>query len=420
MRPAQLPSPTIQVPTPTPTPEIAPITPDPNAWIRKIERRAESAPENAEKDIKSLATYLVKGCQNDQEKALAIYVWVTSNLTYDHDVADEKVPRTDQSAAATLRRKDGVCEGFSLLYRDLARAAGLNAVDIAGHVKSWDTWVVGDDDYHAWNAVYWDQHWHLVDCTWDEGYLFEPLRPAGLPRYFDVPPEQMLASHFPDDPAWQLRLRPPMPAGYFVRQTRRSPMFFRLGLELMDNYEYFLRFDREYTIRLGVPAERVLHAQLRQNDKPIPSGGILISRRGDTRVIEVRPPRPGKYSLFVWARHSYDLQSSLVLSFQLKSKQFAEAWPAYPETFPDYLSEQALIQDPLKGVLKPGLRHFQLLAPGANSVVVNTGAQRVQLKKDGDSFEGECQLKRGFANIEAEYRHEDRFRPLLFYIVVHV
>lgn len=415
--PAQLPSPIPPKQTPAPRQLAPPPSPDPNTRIRKIERHALAAPVLAEKDIPSLSRYLVKGCQNDQEKALAIYAWVTSKISYDHEVAEEVVDRTDQSAVATLRRRDGVCEGFSLLYRDLARAAGLQAEEVDGHIKSWDKWVVGDDDYHAWNAVYWDGRWHLLDCTWDEGYLYEDDPAAGLPRYFDVPPEQMLASHFPDEPAWQLRIRPPMTPRQFIHQCRTSPTFYRLGLECLDHEEYLLRFVRERTLRLRVPAGVVVRAQLRQNDKPISRGGVLISRRGDMRAIEVRPPRPGSYTLMIWARRSYELQSSLVLSYQLKSSLPAECWPAYPETGPDYLAEQVLIQEPTKGVLKPGTQHFQILAPGALSLVVNTGGKRLPLQKDGDNFAGDCTLATGFAQVEGIYSQDDRHRPLLFFKV---
>jgi len=58
---------------------------------------------------------------------------------------------------------------------------------------------------HSWNAVHIDGSWFLLDCHWatrhddtdDVKYDYDDF-------YFLTDPGEMIFSHFPKDPAWQL------------------------------------------------------------------------------------------------------------------------------------------------------------------------------------------------------------------------
>ena len=407
---------------PSPTPAISTIPEikfDPLARLHRIEDRARDAPRSAEKDIKTLATYLTRYCRSDEQKALAIFAWITSHIKYDYYGAahDEELP--EQDAASVLARREGVCAGYSSLFVGLAEAAGLRAVYLTGYIKSWDKIVVDDDDYHAWNAVYWRNQWHLLDATWGVGRR-SPGPRTYPPRYFDVEPEKMLASHFPDEAAWQLRSRAPMTRSQFDHQCVRQPEFFDLGLELLDTTDYEMKFDRECTIRLKVPPELELLVTLEKNGKELPPGSVLISRRGDLRAIEVRPPKPGKYGLFFRAARDEDTRFSHVLTHHLLSRSAPRTRPAYPIAADWYQEQEALLHEPLEGVLKKGHQHFHLTAPHARRVSVRNGLKEFPLKKTGDDFEGDCSLETGEAMVDFEAQNASVFsfsRRLLRYEV---
>ena len=59
---------------------------------------------------------------------------------------------------------------------------------------------------HAWNAAKVDGNWRLFDTTWGAG----AISPAGIfsfrfnEYYFDVPPEELIFTHYPNDSRWQL------------------------------------------------------------------------------------------------------------------------------------------------------------------------------------------------------------------------
>ncbi|MBS2037350.1 hypothetical protein JST97_20345 [bacterium] len=353
--------------------------------------------------MKTLAKYLTRYCQGDEQKALAIFAWITSHIKYDDYGAEHDDQLPEQGADSVLARHQGVCDGYSTLFYELALAAGLRPAYLTGYVKFWDEKVVTQDDRHAWNAVYWRNQWHLLDATWAEGYLDEGPR-TYPPPYFDVDPEKMIASHLPDDPEWQLRGRNQMTRAEFDDQCLREPEFFDLGLELLDTTSYRMEFDRECTIRLKAPPELYMEAILERNGKDLPSECVLLNRRGDMRAIEVRPPKAGQYTLSIWAGSQSKQQH--VLTYHLESLRSAETMPPYPTSYNRYQIQAALLHEPLQGVLKKGRRHFHLTVPGARQVYVRCGLKVVPLSKNGDEFEGDCFVEPGEVAVEMETEGE--------------
>ncbi len=351
---------------------------DPLARLHRIEDYARDAPKSAEKRIATLAAYLTRYCRSDEQKALAIYAWITSHINYDDYSAEHDEVRLPQDPKTVLALHKGVCEGYSRLFAALCEAAGVPAVYVGGYAKSWDKVQVDEDDAHAWNAVYWNKQWHLVDSTWGEDYLEESRRYP--PQYFDIDPEKLLASHFPDEPKWQLRTRPPMTRKEFDQQCLREPEFFELGLELLDTTAYEMVVDQECTLRLKVPNEVQLRVSLECGDIRQGRDSVLVSRRGELRAIEVRPPKPGRYRVIFWADGKH------VLTYHVQTRQ---ASSGYPEQWEAYQEREALVQEPLEGVLKKRRQHFRLSVPQARKVYLRSGETDFALTKTGDDFEGD-------------------------------
>jgi len=91
----------------------------------------------------------------------------------------------------------------------------------------------GMGEGHAWSAVQLDGRWHLVDTTWDAGYVSaDGFHKRYGTRYFLTPPEAFFTKHFPEDPRWQL-LATPRTAGEFMRAPALDPTFFAYGLRLV-------------------------------------------------------------------------------------------------------------------------------------------------------------------------------------------
>ena len=173
-----------------------------------------------------LARKLTEPFSTDKEKARAIFSWIAHNIRYDCDKfrypdrvrfsgrTKEEVQREREKWEAdqlkqTLRKKKGVCEDYSRLFKALCDSAGLEALVIEGSARQFyrpfRKLPKGTD--HAWNAIKIDGQWRLLDATWAAGYADEEVTKFTAdfqPGYFLTAPEWFIQDHFPQDDKWQL------------------------------------------------------------------------------------------------------------------------------------------------------------------------------------------------------------------------
>ena len=142
-----------------------------------------------------IAEYVKQNFDSDRKKLRAVYVWVASNIKYDTDSANVINMGLDPDAKVTaaLRRRRGVCENYAAIFNDICLRSGLTSFVVDGYTKQ-NGFV--DKTGHSWCAVFIDNTWLLCDPTWDEG--------SGNTKYFLVQPSEMIETHMPFDPLWQL------------------------------------------------------------------------------------------------------------------------------------------------------------------------------------------------------------------------
>lgn len=194
-----------------------------------IDTYALNAPVEACKSPESLAYYLKgTGKFSEQEKARAIYTWVTHNIRYNHSIIEQNLLGTRentlmQQADNVLAQRSGVCEGYANLYKALANLMGLSAEIVTGKVRREDGQI--PEIGHAWIAIKIGGEWSLSDPTWGAGY-YDPDAGIHFPPsddlYFLVPPIDMIRDHYPFDPVWQLN-RFPMTQAQWENWDLNSP-----------------------------------------------------------------------------------------------------------------------------------------------------------------------------------------------------
>lgn len=128
------------------------------------------------------------------------------------DCAAKRVAWETKCIDRVLRRKKAVCEGYSLLFKRMCDIAGLKAVFITGYERSeyYQVGTMGELD-HAWNAVWIDSAYYLVDLTWaaggcakdDEGKLLFFIKDLN-DYYWLTPPNDFVRNHYPKDSIWTL------------------------------------------------------------------------------------------------------------------------------------------------------------------------------------------------------------------------
>lgn len=131
---------------------------------------------SSDPEIVSLAKSITDGLTSDYEKALAIHDWVCENIYYDSDSINGDYNTAPYVASDVLEEKRAVCLGYANLYAALSRAVSIPCNVVTGYAlgvnetdtKQWDEINLTEtESNHAWNEVYTDNRWVIVDTTWD-------------------------------------------------------------------------------------------------------------------------------------------------------------------------------------------------------------------------------------------------------------
>jgi len=184
----------------------------------------------------SLAKQLALLGKTDGEKVRAIFRWITEHIDYNvmpfgqrkniprrfyKEPEDSSValpPLNERVAAKVLNTGVAFCEGYSRLFKTLCDHAGIKAEVIYGYARTNNNRKFAVN--HAWNSVYIDSSWYLLDVTWASGvvsYGNEYIRQYN-DFYFLTPPSDFIRDHYPEDPQWTLLKDPPV-----YREFAQSP-----------------------------------------------------------------------------------------------------------------------------------------------------------------------------------------------------
>jgi len=305
-----------------------------------------TAPGNVSHDYKELTHYLCDGLPRERDKANAIYNWITHNIRYDiksFQKGDIKHPTVNK----VLKTRLALCEGYSMLFTEMCREAGLKAVNIDGYAKDW-VFDNGDKLYiprHQWSAVMIYGAWELADPTWGAGGIVQAPGPVRRilnkitrkkvtyakhlkfqfkykPEYFAQDPAEFKRKHLPSDPLWQLA-DTIMPLSVFeagdtaitkfnahCRAKKNDPELTRIS-QLSEEQKTFELADRAYEFNNRYPVILALKQTYRATsevekaltDSTIEDGGILVSdavtslKKSEYYIKEQKKIFPDEYSV---------------------------------------------------------------------------------------------------------------------------
>lgn len=127
-------------------------------------------------NVISIAQQLTEGLDNDYDKVLALHDWICTYMYYDEDSLD-KDETPPYYPTDILKTRKAVCRGYANLMASLCRSINIPCNVVLGYAlgtvgvdsdTSWtDETVSTIEQNHAWNEVYVDGRWMIVDTTWD-------------------------------------------------------------------------------------------------------------------------------------------------------------------------------------------------------------------------------------------------------------
>ena len=113
--------------------------------------------------IKKAQSLASKGSTNDKIKY--IYEFVVKNYTYDYTKANNindiaKTAAYIPDVSKVYSEKKGICYDYSVLLASMLRSVGVPTKVVTGYTPNATV-------YHAWNNVYADSKWNVIDSTYD-------------------------------------------------------------------------------------------------------------------------------------------------------------------------------------------------------------------------------------------------------------
>ena len=159
--------------------------------------------------IEELIKFVNSNFKSENEKAKFYYYWIAKNIKYDDNLFEKLndskyIPLESENQKDIFRiyiEKKAVCEGYSNLYHYLLNSSNIKNEFISGNAKTFydfRNYEFNHTNKHAWNAVFINNHWILVDTTWASA------NSEITENYYDVKPERLILTHFPNDSKWQL------------------------------------------------------------------------------------------------------------------------------------------------------------------------------------------------------------------------
>jgi transglutaminase/protease-like cytokinesis protein 3 len=103
---------------------------------------------------------LTEDSETDEEKAHALYDWIVRNISYDFSVLGKLSVGYVPDPQTTYETKKGICSDFAALFASLCRSQGIPCKVVLGYYAK-------SDYYHAWNEVYINGEYVIVDASGD-------------------------------------------------------------------------------------------------------------------------------------------------------------------------------------------------------------------------------------------------------------
>ena len=121
---------------------------------------------NWNKDMLAIkkAKELTKDAKTEDEKFQAIYDYVTQNIKYDNKKAATIQAGYIPSIDTVLKSQSGICYDYSVLTAAMLRSLDIPTKLVMGYKSD-------IKEYHAWNEVYLNGKWVIVDTTYDSDYV---------------------------------------------------------------------------------------------------------------------------------------------------------------------------------------------------------------------------------------------------------
>lgn len=263
-------------------------------------------------NLPSLVNYLVKDQKDQSGKVRVIHDWICNNIAYDTDMYfSGRISKQDY--VSVLKKQKGVCSGYSAVFLEMCKNAGIEAIGIHGWSKGFG--FNGRLDAacaHEWNAVKIGNNWRLVDCCWDAGYVeIRTFIKNYSTQYYFLSAEAFIYSHLPEKDEYQYLPESKIRSKeQFMKEPYLPGKFFKYGFELTDkspDYNNLIDGAVTYSLKSTKTGVETSSAVRGHKDKKIVDGIDWIESSGNIYSYEFDVPDRNDYEAYIFAKNSSDI-----------------------------------------------------------------------------------------------------------------
>lgn len=182
-----------------------------------------------ENDIYKLTKELTNPYTEQLLKARAIFIWITENIRYDYKFfnKDKEIQPPECKPGVNceqlfrdwennylkkvLKKKKAICDGYARLFKKMCDITGIRNEIIVGYtkIKPYQVGITGPVN-HAWNAIWLDSTYFLLDATWASGSCEEDEETGKLlsfqkgynDYYWFTSFHDLSRNHYPKEGKW--------------------------------------------------------------------------------------------------------------------------------------------------------------------------------------------------------------------------
>ena len=250
-------------------------------------------PDAHAQSISAVGSYLAAHEPDPFQRVKALHDYVALHVVYDTRSL-KPGRRAPQDADTVFRTGKGVCAGYANLLVALGEAADVEIAYVVGHSRDDEGGVSGHG--HAWNAARIEGQWHLIDATWNAGFVNgDRFKARYSTSYLFTPPEFFRVNHLPDEEGWQLAA-PALSRGEFTRQPILRAGFYAAGLTLVSPDRSHVTVDDRAALTIDNPRERHLMVTVGKG-----ATARKCTVRGRQRLeVSCSLPETGEYELHIY------------------------------------------------------------------------------------------------------------------------
>lgn len=251
--------------------------------------------------------YLTQNAGGAQAKVKVMHDWICDNIAYDTDMYfSGRVSKQDYESV--LKKKKGVCSGYTSVMNEMCRLAGIESIGIHGYSKGFGyQGKLGNKPDHEWNAVNINGKWQLVDVTWDAGFVdYKTFVKRYSTEWLNRTPEQFIFSHLPEKDEYQY-LKQIKTKEEFVKEPYVAGKFFDYGLSFdkaMPDYTNEISESVKYEFKLSKNTVSVMSDLSDKNGQTgIIQNATWIDRVGSKIIADYDVPTANLYRGRILARN---------------------------------------------------------------------------------------------------------------------